>query len=356
MSEEIKKRVLIVDDSEIDREVLKMILEEICEIDEATDAFAALEAILDPASAVDAIMLDVMMPGLDGFGFLRVLKMMNITKPVLLITSEATRENVSKAAKMSVNSFISKPFHRELVQARVSSILNGVEASGQSMAAAGGAASAGGGASSEDELVEFIKRLEDITKNYLKARKKNDKKYKRIADVTGIILEFLSRKGKIDTLTDEDIAYISKAAYFCDIGLMFLPDEMVYAPDPLKFGGWQEKMLYKNHTTMGADMVSLGAAPSCKAFAEICADLCQNHHERVDGKGYPRGIHEEEFSINAQACGMAYELVTLAEQHLEKGGTVEDAINEFERTTGNYGALVFEALAANHNKIVAAFR
>lgn len=360
MADDVKKKILIVDDSDLDREILKVILEGMCDIEEATDAFEALENVCSPDSDIDGIMLDVQMPGLDGFGFLRIARLLNINIPIVLITAEATRENVAKAAQSGVISFISKPFHRESVQARMNSVLKNMVPGAGGGAGASARGNAGGGGSSaasdEDELADLVKTLEDIMKSYFKARKMNDKRYKNVEAVAEVLFGELIRKGKAEGITEEDIPYLAKAAYFCDLGLMIIPDEQAYAEEPLKVGGWQEKMVYKNHTTVGAQIVSLSTSPACSKFVEACADMCQNHHERVDGKGYPRSIGPSDFSLNAQVCGMAYDLVVLVEKKQAEGGSVEDAIAEMERTSGNYGLEVFDALGSCHSRIVAAFR
>ena len=87
--------VLIVDDSEVDRQVLKNILDEDFEIAEAENGFAAIEYITNNKKRLDAIMMDVSMPHISGFDVLRLLRDNGITDiPIFLISAEATKENV----------------------------------------------------------------------------------------------------------------------------------------------------------------------------------------------------------------------------------------------------------------------
>lgn len=105
------KRLLIVDDSEIDRAVLKSILCNDFDISEAENGYLALEAVMKDDPHIDGILLDISMPVIDGFDVLYLMKRHNLTKiPVIPITAEATEENVYKTAPYNVPAFICKPF------------------------------------------------------------------------------------------------------------------------------------------------------------------------------------------------------------------------------------------------------
>ena len=95
---------------------------------------------------------------------------------------------------------------------------------------------------------------------------------------------------------------VSKAAYFYDIGLMGFPKELAVNLDTAAKTNYQ---LYVTHTTMGADIVSLNNSDYCKAFVEVCSDICMHHHERFDGLGFPHGLRGEDTSVYTQLCGLA---------------------------------------------------
>lgn len=115
-----RKKLLIVDDSEIDREILKNILGDEFQIIEAYNGYDGLEIILKREGHLDGILLDVSMPVLDGFSVLRVMRENNIKYiPVFLITAEATKDNVVRAAEYNVSEFIVKPFERDKVLKRI---------------------------------------------------------------------------------------------------------------------------------------------------------------------------------------------------------------------------------------------
>lgn len=116
----MKKKILIVDDSEPDRTVLKSMLHEDFKIMEADSGFSALQIMSERKSELDAVLLDISMPVLDGFGVLQNMKEKKIKGiSIFMITSEATKDNVERAAEFGVSDFIKKPFERETILERL---------------------------------------------------------------------------------------------------------------------------------------------------------------------------------------------------------------------------------------------
>lgn len=120
----MNKKILLVDDSETDRMILKNILGDEFHIVEAENGYAAVEMIPNMFKDLDAILLDVSMPVMDGFSVLQFMKESNIDNiPVFLITAEATHGNVEKAAYYNVCEFLKKPFEKEEILRRLRSRL-----------------------------------------------------------------------------------------------------------------------------------------------------------------------------------------------------------------------------------------
>ena len=120
----IHKTVLIVDDSDSDRGVLKNILRNDFNVLEAQSGFAALNTISEKKKELDAIFLDISMPVLDGFAILESMKEKKITNIcIFMITSEATKENVEKAAGFHIAGFIKKPYDADDIIERVKQVL-----------------------------------------------------------------------------------------------------------------------------------------------------------------------------------------------------------------------------------------
>ena len=114
------KHILIVDDSEIDREILKQILVGEFRVTEEDNGYSALEIILKKKEHFDAILLDVSMPVLDGLNVLRILRENNVEDiPIFMITSEAAKDNIEKALQYNISEFIKKPFDKDEILKRV---------------------------------------------------------------------------------------------------------------------------------------------------------------------------------------------------------------------------------------------
>jgi len=119
-----KKTILIVDDAETDRKILKEILGEF-EVIEAESGYAAQTLIMERRFDLDAIFLDVTMPGVNGFGVLRHMRDKRVRSiPVFMTTADATTENVTKAAQYNVTGFIRKPLDKGEVLSRLKAALN----------------------------------------------------------------------------------------------------------------------------------------------------------------------------------------------------------------------------------------
>jgi len=269
-----RKCLLIVDDTEIDRIILKSILAKEFEITEASSGNVAFDYITMQGEQLDGILLDLAMPHINGFDVLRFMKDKDITDiPVFLVTAEPTRDNVERAMQYNIADFISKPFDRDDVLRRLHSHL---------------------GVTPEydlknEELMEtkaFISDLETLYKNYLSSHGKEDTRYAVMIDLMRILLTSYNRNLREGKLSTEAIELISKAAYFCDIGEMLIPDRRMQ----IMAGNVNIQEIQQNHTRLGAELIRLNRSKNCKYFVEVCASMCLHHHERYDGKGYPDGI------------------------------------------------------------------
>ena len=119
------KRLLIIDDSEIDRSILKKILELDFHILEAENGFKGIEMLLEKRNIIDGILLDLHMPILDGFHVLQLMKEQKIKDiPVIIITAESTEKNLLKTVPYNIKDFICKPFDKDMILNRLRSMYN----------------------------------------------------------------------------------------------------------------------------------------------------------------------------------------------------------------------------------------
>lgn len=272
-----EKRILIVDDSEIDRAVLKSILEYEFELLEADNGYSALDIILKKKEPIDAVLLDVSMPFLDGLSVLRILRENSLDDvPVFMITAEATKDNIEKASQYHIAEFIKKPFDREDILNRVSSKL-------------GVAPKISLSRTDIEETKRYISHLERIYNRYLTLSGKDKGRDERRAHFMEILLK---KHNVIGNETEADAfqtKMLCEAAYLCNIGNMLLENIPAESEN--------ENTDSQQHTAMGADIIQLNYSKHCRRFVQICADMCLHHHERYDTGG-------SAISIYAQMCGL----------------------------------------------------
>ena len=320
------KRVLIVDDTEIDREILRNILKNDFDVMEASNGYAGLEIILGGKPQLDAVMLDISMPIINGFDILKQMKENHITDiPVLLITAEATKDNVKRAAEYNVSGFISKPFEPEFVLERVGAILN-VDTSEPTYTGAMTSGVLG-------DISSYEAKLKALYLNYLKNNNKDDEKCVTVSEVMRIVLREYAALTS-DHLDIANIDVISRASYFYNIGKMAVPDKLLITET---HDDETNKNIYQNHTIIGAGIVNLNEMPSCKYFVQICADMCMHHHERFDGKGFPHKLRGEEISPYTRLCRIVIDFHEVfirrkAFNYLQFGA----AINDMKKDIGAY--------------------
>lgn len=328
------KKLLIVDDSEIDRAVLRSILEDEYEVSEVDNGYSALELILQKKEAIDALLLDVSMPLLDGLSVLRLLRESSSQLPVFMITSEATKDNVEEAFQYHIAEFIKKPFNREDILTRVRSRLGMIAKI----------------VFSNEEMEETRKYATDLTRlynGYLRTAGKNAGWDERRACFMAMLLK---RYHAVGTATEHDrfrLEMLCKAAYLCNIGRMLLPE----AP-----GGREEEEVRDipiEHTGMGADVIRLNYSQNCSWFVKSCAEICANHHERYDGDGRPNGLRGNSISVYAQMCGLLEEFDELFYQYKKHSEMQFDLVfNQLKRDAGLVSGEVFSLLADSKHEII----
>lgn len=281
-----RKRLLIIDDTEIDRMILKSFLVGEFDVMEADSGNAAFEYITTRADQMDGILLDISMPHIDGFDVLKFMADKEVSHiPVFLVTAEPTRENVEKALKYHIAGFISKPFDREDVLRRLRSRLGVIPDYDLR----------------NEELkttLAYIGDLKTLYRQYLVNFGKSDERCEIMTDLMHILLTAYNKNNRDIRLNANSVDLISKAAYFCDIGEMMIPDKRLQQLN----GYIQGQEIQQNHTILGASLIRLNRAPSCEYFVEICSSMCLHHHERYDGQGYPDGLAGENNSVYNQMC------------------------------------------------------
>jgi len=302
-----EKTILIVDDTETNVENLIMLLEDKYELLAATDGYEALD-ILDEEH-VDLILLDIMMPHIDGFEVCKNIKENPNTSdiPVIFITAKREEEAIERAYEVGGVDYVTKPFRAKEVLSRVANHL---------------------ALSQQQHHLEYL--VEQKTKEIIETQKE-------IIFTMGVIGENRSRETgnhvKRVALFSEVLAFgygLSKEEAFMlkevspmhDIGKVAIPDEIL--KKPAKFSE-EEFEIMKKHATLGYEMLK-GATKELLKNAMIVA---YEHHEKWDGTGYPRGLKGEEIHIYGRITAVADVFDALGSSRVYKKAWSDEKIFEY---------------------------
>lgn len=324
-----RKQLLIVDDTEIDRIILKSILCRDFDILEASSGNMAFEYITTRGDQLDAILLDIAMPHIDGFDVLRFIADKQMTHiPVFLVTAEPTRDNVERAVQYNIAEFIGKPFDREDVIRRLRSRLGVIPEYNLK---------------NEDLKATwaYIADLEAVYKTYLANLGRDDTHYRIMSDLMRILLVNYNKTTRELRMNNDAVELVSKAAYFCDIGEMVIPDKRLQI---MAAGQAKVQDLQQTHPLMGSNIIRLNRAKNCEYFVEICAGMCLHHHERFDGRGYPDGIVGKNNSVFNQLCRLVDEFEQMRSKFF--GDKARPVKFVTKRLTGDNGEMVEPKLYA----------
>lgn len=325
-----RKRLLIVDDTEIDRIMLRSFLNVEFEIVEADSGNAAFQYITTKGDQLDAILLDISMPHIDGFDVLKFMADKNMGSiPVFLITAEPTRDNVERAMQYKIAEFIIKPFNREDVMRRLRSRLGVVpdyDLRNEELKA----------------TLAYISDLKVLYQRYLSNFGRTDESCENVSALVRIMLQNLIKTIRDFRLNDNAVNLISQAAYFCDIGEMLVPDKRLVT---LSSYSVQLQDVHQDHTVLGASLIRLNRSPQCEYFVEICSSMCLHHHERFDGGGYPNGLEGKNNSTFNQLCRIADEFEhTRSKLYGDKGKPVKTVIKRIVNDSGMVSPLIYSLM------------
>ena len=316
MSESSKPKVLIVDDSEINRSLLIDMLGEQYEIIEARDGEQAMDLIWRMGHELAIMLLDIVMPGVDGFAVLEEMNrnswMIN-SIPVIVISSEAGSNILNRAFELGVVDFISRPFNFLIVQKRVkNAIMLYVKQKKLSSIV-------------ESEIYENEKRsslLIMVLSHVVEFRNKESGLHvMNINTATRMLLKCLVKKTKKYALTSSDISAIAMASSLHDIGKISIPAEILNKPGRLTK---EEFEVMKTHTEAGAFMLEDIPFGQDDYLLKTAYQICRWHHERYDGRGYPDGLIGDAIPIAAQVVGLADVYDALTSERVYKPAFAHD--------------------------------
>lgn len=296
MMKKRRSKILIVDDAEVNRLILRNMLEDSYDIEEAVDGEMALEMIEEKKDELDLILLDCLMPKKDGFEVLRELsrRWWKEDIPVIMISAERDEAFVVEAYKLGAVDYIPRPFNAVIVRHRVNSIMR-MHLREQQL--------------SEIAAAEIMAKHENnnmmvhILSGIVEFR--NGESGMHVIHVQALTDMFMREMLNVTDrypLTDEERSMIPMAAALHDIGKISVPYHILNKPG--KFTD-EEFEIMKKHSVAGYEMLNSLEAYRDDPLVKLSGKVCRWHHERWDGKGYPDGLRGDDIPIAAQLVSLA---------------------------------------------------
>ncbi len=323
--EKSAKIILIVDDVELNRAILCELFHSRYQILEAENGEEALTLVKEHGSDIAVMLLDIVMPVMDGIEVLQVMKREQLidTIPVILITAESNEETALRGYNMGVSDIVNKPFNPDIVCRRVENIIelydhkNHLEKKVQEQL------------SILNQQAQKLKQTNsfviDALSTVVEFRNcESGSHIKRINMITGFLLEALSSRYPEYYFSPETIDTIASASAMHDIGKIAIPDSVLLKPGKLTP---EEFEIMKTHTIRGCEILQSLDYTQDEEYYNYCYDICRHHHERWDGNGYPDHLVGEQISIPAQVVSLAdvYEAL-ISERVYKPAYTHEEAI------------------------------
>ena len=333
---EPKQKILIVDDSEINRAMLKEILGEGYEYLEAENGLRAIE-ILRRRTDIALVLLDLIMPEMDGFDVLRVMQCYAWQEeiPVIVISAAEDTRSVERAYDMGVADYIRRPFERVMVLRRVKNALM-LYAKQKRLTRL-----------VTDQVYEKEHNgvlMISILSHVVEFRNSESGQHVlHIRTLTGLLLRQLAQKTDRYQLDESDISLISTASALHDIGKIMIPEEILNKPGRLTE---EEYAAIKTHTTEGARILKGLAIGQDEPLVKVAHAICRWHHERWDGGGYPDRLKGDEIPIAAQVVALAdvYDALT-SERCYKQSYSHEKAVDMIlHGECGSFNPLLMECL------------
>ena len=306
----MRNTVLIAEDSELNRELLRELLEEKYSILEAEDGAQALELIKNQHKDIAVLLLDIVMPNMSGLELLDILTEQKLTGdfPILIISGDSGMDVEEQCLLRGVTDFIRKPFSPNLVQHRIRNALS-LFSLKNSLADMVEEQTRQIRSQTEDlrlkniQLEQMHEDTIDLISDIVEARSlESGQHVRRVKGFTEILARCVMRRYPEYGLDEHRIQVITQAAAMHDIGKIVIADAVLLKPGKLTS---EEFEYIKTHTTAGARLLEKSRDMWDEEYYEICHNITLHHHEKWDGRGYPEGLAGDNIPIEAQMVAVA---------------------------------------------------
>lgn len=287
--------ILVADDMEVNRAILCEIFNDDYRILEADNGKKALEIIEDEEDRLAIILLDIVMPEMDGFQVLEKIHQTVMQEvPVMLITGDTTAMPEERGFDLGVADVVRKPFEAHIIRRRVANVVNlwdhknNLEELVKEQTA---------------QLRETTNKIIDTLSTVVEFRDlESGEHINRIKGFTRILLNYVMEHHKEYGITEDQKEKMVQASVMHDVGKIAIPDHILLKPGKLTD---EEFEIMKQHTVKGCDIINTISFIDDKEFFQYCYEICRHHHERYDGKGYPDRLKGEDIPISAQIVSLA---------------------------------------------------
>lgn len=306
-------RVVVVDDTDISAETLRRLLvEDGHRVVVAHDGLSGLDAVR--SAGADLVLLDAVMPGLDGFEVCRRLKSDAATRltPVVMVTTLEGRRDRIRGLEAGADDFLSKPVDRDELRARMEALLR---------------------------LKRFTDELDSAEAVILSLARTVEARDPATEGHCERLAAYATSLGEVLGLGEADLAVLYRAAFLHDVGKIAVPDRVLLKPGPLTA---EEFEIMKRHTLVGDELCG-----ELRALRSV-RPIVRSHHERRDGSGYPDGLRGDEIPALAQLVGLldVYDALTTPRPY-KRAMTAAEALTclESEVQRGLHDPSLYERLA-----------
>ena len=343
-SEKIRQQILIVDDSELNREILSEMLHTDFRILEAADGAQALEMLQQQGTGISLVLLDIIMPVLDGFGVLSYMAREHIIEdiPVIMISSDDSEKNIRRAYELGVSDYISRPFDAKIVYQRVFNTIKLYAKQRRLITLV------------TDQIYEKEKSsrmMVSILSQIVEFRNGESGLHVRHINIlTEMLLDRLMQKTGRYHLNWNEQYLITLASSLHDIGKIGIDEKILNKPGRLTVEEFEEM---KKHTVIGEEILCSLELYQNELLVKVAREICRWHHERYDGRGYPDGLKGEEIPISAQVVSLAdvYDAL-VSDRVYKKAYSHEKAIQMIlNGECGVFNPLLLECLLDIEDKI-----
>lgn len=304
-----RPQILIVDDAPVNRELLAGILGDRYRILQASEGEECINMLRRYENDIALVLIDMIMPKKDGF---EVLVYMNRNHwiediPVIMISTDNSDDNVSRAYSLGVSDYISSPFDAKVVYNRVFNIIKLY--------------------SKQRRLVQLVteqiyekekdnQMMIGILSHIVEFRNgESGSHVLHINKITGMLLERLIQKTDKYDISWHDRYLITTASALHDIGKIGVDEKILNKPGRLTADEFE---IMKMHTMIGASMLHSLTMYQDEELVRVATEICRWHHERYDGRGYPDGLKGDEIPISAQVVSVADVYDALASERVYK--------------------------------------